>query len=118
MDKKSANYDYVRVVAAVPKIKVGDIDYNVEQILDFAKKADQKGASITVFPELSITGHTMDDLFHQRLLLNKAEEALTRVTEESMETFCYAGRTESRVGFIVAPRRLANAIRCRSHIIA
>lgn len=77
------NYGFVRVAAAVPKIKVGDIDYNVSQILEFAERASQKGASVIVFPELAITGYTMGDLFHQQLVIEKAKEALGRIAETS-----------------------------------
>lgn len=86
--KTRTNYGFVRVAAAVPKIKVGDIDYNVSQILEFAKKASQKGASIIVFPELAITGYTMGDLFHQQLVIQKAKEALGRIAEFSKNTEC------------------------------
>ncbi len=64
-------------------MKVGDIDYNVSQILEFAKKASDKGASISVFPELAITGYTMGDLFHQQLVIEKAKEALGLIAESS-----------------------------------
>ena len=77
------SYGFIRVAAAVPKMKVGDINYNVEQILEFAKKASTKAASIVVFPELAITGYTMGDLFYQRILLDKAKEALGFIAEES-----------------------------------
>lgn len=84
--KTRITYGFVRVAAAVPKIKVGDINYNISQILEFAKKALQKGASIIVFPELAITGYTMGDLFHQQLVLEKAKEALGRIAEFSKNT--------------------------------
>ncbi|MBI2064693.1 MAG: NAD(+) synthase [Candidatus Yanofskybacteria bacterium] len=77
------NHGFIRVAAAVPKMKVGDIDYNVAQILEFAKKASDKGSSITVFPELSITGYTMGDLFHQQLVIEKSKEALNRIAKSS-----------------------------------
>ena len=83
MKTKNSNHGFVRVATAVPKMKVGDIDYNIEQILDFAKKAEQKGSSVTVFPELAITGYTLGDLFHQRLLIKKVEEALGQIAKES-----------------------------------
>lgn len=84
--KTRTNYGFIRVAAAVPKIKVGDIDYNIVQIVEFAKKASRKGASITVFPELAITGYTMGDLFHQQLVIQKAKEALGQIAEFSKNT--------------------------------
>ncbi len=67
----------------MPKMKVGDIDYNVKQILEFAKRATSQNASITVFPELCITGYTLGDLFHQELIIKKVVEALDKITKES-----------------------------------
>src|SRR3989344_7241418 len=78
---KKTNHGFMRVAAAVPKMKVGDINYNVAQILDLAKKAAHKGASVVVFPELSITGYTLGDLFHQQLVIEKAKEALGQIAK-------------------------------------
>src|SRR3989344_8177464 len=80
---RTGNHGFVRIAAAVPKIKIGDIDYNVEQIIEFAKKASRENASIIVFPELAITGYTMGDLFHQDLLIEKSKEALAQISKFS-----------------------------------
>lgn len=74
---------YIKVSAAVPKMRVGDIAYNVSEIINTAKKSAELGSSITVFPELAITGYTMGDLFHQDLLIKKSEEALLQITDAS-----------------------------------
>lgn len=79
----NSKYGFIRVAAAVPKMRVGDIDYNISQILEFAKKASAQGSLFTVFPELSITGYTLGDLFHQRLVAESAMEGLNRITRES-----------------------------------
>ena len=82
---RTSNHGFIRVAAAVPKIKVGDIDYNVSQIIEFAKKASSQRASMIVFPELAITGYTLGDLFHQQLVIEKAKEALGRIAEFSKD---------------------------------
>ncbi len=69
-------YGYVRVAAAVPKVKVADCTYNVEQIAKLSTLANEKHVEIIIFPELSITGYTCGDLFAQSLLLDNAEKAL------------------------------------------
>ena len=46
---------------AVPSLKVADIDYNTEQIINLIKNNSECGA--IVFPELCITGYTCADLF-------------------------------------------------------
>lgn len=85
MANKNTSYGFIRVAAAVPKIKVGDLDYNTKQILKLARKASQAGAKIIVFPELSITGYTMGDLFYQQLLIDKTKEALDSIASRTRD---------------------------------
>lgn len=67
---------YVRVAAAIPGVKVADCKYNTERIEALMHDADDKNASIIVFPELSITGYSCGDLFAQSLLVCQAEQQL------------------------------------------
>ncbi|KKQ34041.1 MAG: NAD synthetase [Candidatus Nomurabacteria bacterium GW2011_GWB1_37_5] len=77
------NYKLLRVAAATPKLKVGDVEFNTKQIIEAAKKASSEGASLIVFPELSITGYTAGDLFQQGILLESALKAVKEITDES-----------------------------------
>ena len=79
----SPDFGFVRVAAAVPPLRVADIDGNLHHILDFATRADEAGAQVVVFPELSITSYTAGDLFHQHLLLDRAAEALLALAQSS-----------------------------------
>lgn len=72
-------FNYIRIAAAIPKLKVGDINYNIKELLKLATEADSKNIQILVFPELCITGYTLGDLFHQQLLLEGAKEALHNI---------------------------------------
>ena len=69
-------HGYIKVAAAVPLVKVADCDYNIQQIENIIAQAEGKGVEIIVFPELSITGYTCQDLFRQSLLLEQAETAI------------------------------------------
>ncbi len=73
------DYGLFRVAAAVPCVKVADIDHNMKAIVGLIDKAETEGASLVVFPELSVTGYTCGDLFSQDLLLRKAEEAVAKI---------------------------------------
>lgn len=64
---------FIKVAAAVPTVKVADVEYNLQQIECQIAQAEGKGVEIIVFPELSITGYTCQDLFRQNLLLDEAE---------------------------------------------
>ncbi|MBR1933281.1 MAG: NAD(+) synthase [Prevotella sp.] len=69
-------YGFINVAAAVPSVRVADVEYNVQQIEAQIAQAEGRGVEIIVFPELSITGYSCQDLFRQDLLLSKAEEGL------------------------------------------
>ena len=66
----------IKVAAAIPGVRVADVTYNVQQIESLIAQAEGRGAEIIVFPELSLTGYSCQDLFRQQLLLDKAEEGL------------------------------------------
>ncbi len=69
-------YGMIKVAAAIPGVRVADVTYNVQQIESLIAQAEGRGAEIIVFPELSLTGYSCQDLFRQQLLLDKAEEGL------------------------------------------
>ncbi len=69
-------YGMLRAAAAVPRVTVADPEKNADEILSLIKDGAQHGIEVMVFPELSLTGYTCADLFHQRSLLSAAEEAL------------------------------------------
>lgn len=70
------NYGFIKVASAVPSVKVADCKYNVEQIEQQIILAEGQGVEIIVFPELSLTGYTCQDLFRQNLLLETTESAI------------------------------------------
>lgn len=53
------NYGYVKVAAAVPRVKVADCKFNASEIEKEIIIADGKGVQIIAFPELCITGYTV-----------------------------------------------------------
>ena len=69
-------YGFVNVAAAVPTVKVADVEYNVQQIESIIAQAEGRGVEVIVFPELCLTGYTCQDLFKEQILLDRAEEAV------------------------------------------
>ncbi len=69
-------YGFVNVAAAVPTVKVADVDYNVQQVESLIAQAEGRGIEVIVFPELCITGYTCQDLFKEQLLLDRAEQGI------------------------------------------
>ncbi|MCR4743821.1 MAG: NAD(+) synthase [Lachnospiraceae bacterium] len=74
---------FVKVAAVTPKIKVADPAYNTEQIEYLMEETVAKGAKVIVFPELCISGYTCNDLFLQRILINRCKESLKELVDYS-----------------------------------
>ena len=77
------NYGFITVASAIPSVRVADVDYNIEQIEKLVAQADEKGVEIMVFPELSVTGYTCQDLFAQQSLVEGAENAVLHLLDVS-----------------------------------
>src|SRR5215468_6170874 len=80
-------HGFVRVAAAVPRLRVADCDYNVCAILELLTQAEKQQVHVVVFPELALTGYTCADLFQQPTLLRGARNALVRLVEEAKNRF-------------------------------
>lgn len=76
-------YGFIRVAAAVPEVKVADCRFNRLQIEGLLRRAQAAGAQLVCFPELSLTGYTCGDLFHQELLLDEAAANLAVLLEQT-----------------------------------
>ena len=74
-------YGFIKVAAAVPAVKVADVEYNVQEIERLISLAESEHVELLCFPELCLTGYTCQDLFRQQLLLSHAEEGLIRLLE-------------------------------------
>ncbi len=73
----------VRIACISPEVKVGNCDFNTQQIIDKAQLACKNGVKIALFPELCITGYTCGDLFFQDALRNSALSNLDRLRSET-----------------------------------
>lgn len=79
------NYGYVKVAAAVPRVKVADCKFNAREIEKEIIIAEGKGVQIIAFPELCVTGYTCGDLFAQQLLLEEAEIELIQIINNTRQ---------------------------------
>lgn len=77
----------------MPQVFLGDCRRNADEIIRLARGADASGAAVTVFPELSVTGYTCGDLFHQTLLLQSASDAVTYIADatKELDTLIFVG---------------------------
>jgi NAD+ synthase (glutamine-hydrolysing) len=74
-----------RVAALRPLVFPTDVTANLAQHTSLARQAHSKGATVAVFPELSLTGYTCGDLFFQRRLLDAAITALCAFARETAD---------------------------------
>jgi NAD+ synthase (glutamine-hydrolysing) len=71
---------FLKVEAATPKTELGHIEFNKKAIIDMMNESKSE---IIVFPELSLTGYTVGDLFYQQSFIDEAKEALKFIMNET-----------------------------------
>jgi NAD+ synthase (glutamine-hydrolysing) len=74
---------FLRIGAAVPELRVADVDFNAGAIIEVLRKAKGEGVQVLTFPEMALTGYTIGDLVYQQALLAKAERGLGDILNES-----------------------------------
>ncbi len=79
------NDGYIRVASISPKVRVADVFYNSKQIIAHVKTAYENGASLAIFPELSVTAYTCGDLFLHEKLLSTALESVKSIAKETSD---------------------------------
>ena len=79
------NYGFVNVAAAIPSVRVADVKYNMSEVTTLLFKAVAEGVEVVVFPELSLTGYSCQDLFAQQTLLVAAEEAMVQLLNDTQQ---------------------------------
>lgn len=93
----------MRIALGQINTTVGDLRGNVDRMVQAARQAAERGAEVVVFPELSVTGYPPRDLVEKESFLERAQEALERLTVETADLsaviLCgYVGRAESDTG--------------------
>lgn len=78
-------HGFARVAACLPQVEIADPATNLDRTLDLARSADRDGAVAAVFPELNLSGYSLDDLFHQSAVLGGSRAALLALAEASRE---------------------------------
>ncbi|MEH6436192.1 NAD(+) synthase [Massilia sp. DD77] len=77
------SHHFARVAVAIPRCRIADPAYNVEQTIALARQAAEQGAALVAFPELGLSAYSCDDLFHQRALLDACLDGLAEIVEAS-----------------------------------
>jgi NAD+ synthase (glutamine-hydrolysing) len=78
-----ASQGFVRIACVTPKVHIADPQANLAEHLSLAKRADEAGADLVAFPELSLSAYAIDDLFTQQVLLEAVKGALENLISAS-----------------------------------
>ena len=76
---------FIRVGCANFEVQLGQVQKNAENIINDVKKADQQKIKVLVFPELCLTGYTIEDLFYQKRILNEVNQQLQNILEQTKD---------------------------------
>lgn len=77
------NYNYLRVFNASPEVRVADVEFNTQKIIELIKIAHNESADICLFPELAISSYSCNDLFFHSELLDAVEKGIKQICDES-----------------------------------
>ena len=72
-------FDFYRIAAAVPEVRVADVTYNTNQILGKLEEAYGYQPAIVAFPELAVSGYSCQDLFFQSTLMWEVSQGISRI---------------------------------------
>lgn len=79
------SHGFIRASVGIPSVDVANPRVNASNIISLADEADKLNSTITLFPELSISGYTAEDLFHQTALLDNCTAELHKIVHESLK---------------------------------
>lgn len=75
----------MKIAAVTPKIHLGDCEYNVDSMAEYAEKAAAEGCRLVVFPELVLTGSTCGDVLGNADFEKATATALEKIRGETAE---------------------------------
>src|SRR5438045_1794699 len=76
-------HGFARAAICIPHVRLGSPLANADRVIGLARRAHDARATLALFPELSISGYSNEDLFHQDALLEATLAALAQVVDAS-----------------------------------
>jgi len=76
-------HGFFRCAAATPLVSLARPMQNASAQIIMLRQCHEKQAGVVVFPELSLSGYSLQDLFHQQSLLDECESALLSLVKAS-----------------------------------
>ncbi|MDQ1023528.1 NAD+ synthase (glutamine-hydrolyzing) [Streptomyces umbrinus] len=78
-------HGFARIAACTGHAAIADPPANAEAVLRQGRRCAQDGVAVAVFPELCLSGYSIEDLLLQDALLDEVEEALQTVVAGSAD---------------------------------
>lgn len=86
MDFYSAyRHGFVRVAACTHRTALADPPANAKSVIHIARRCSEDGVAVAVFPELTLSGYSIEDIVMQDALLESVEDAVAEVVEASQD---------------------------------
>jgi NAD+ synthase (glutamine-hydrolysing) len=76
---------FVRVAACTHHTAIGDPATNADAVLRLARQCHDEGVALAVFPELTLSGYSIEDILLQDVLLDSVESAVADVVTASSD---------------------------------
>lgn len=75
--------DVIRVAAAVPAVRPGNVSFNLEQTIKYIREARAAGVRVLAMPELGLTGYSCGDMFFSGRLQAAVLDAVAALEREA-----------------------------------
>jgi NAD+ synthase (glutamine-hydrolysing) len=79
------SHGFVRVAACTHQTAIGDPAANAAAVLRLARQCHEEGVGLAVFPELTLSGYSIEDILLQDVLLDAVEDAVLDVVTASSD---------------------------------
>ncbi|HEY6793089.1 MAG TPA: NAD(+) synthase [Kineosporiaceae bacterium] len=83
--RSAYRHGFTRVAACTTRTAVADPRANAAAVVEAARQCHQDAVAVAVFPELTLSGYSIEDLLLQETLLDAVEAALAEVVEASRD---------------------------------
>ncbi|MBA5726253.1 NAD(+) synthase [Bombella favorum] len=93
---------FARVAACTTPITLGEPLHNAMVVREWLERCHSQGVAVAVFPELGLTGYTLEDIFFQQVVLEGAQQALLTLVEATADFMT--------VGIVGLPLRWGDAL--------
>ena len=78
-------HGFARIAACTVPVKIADPQANAQSVLAEARQCHDDGVAVAIFPELGLTGYSIDDLFLQDTLLDAVHVAIGELLEATRD---------------------------------